>query len=609
MERYKTFINPLLCGSLILLSKCTSTDTNEIFLILAIIVGGMSQTIEGIKDSIRNKRINVELLMIISAIAAAYIGEILEGATLILIFSVSGALEQVTTEKSTRDIHSLMSLDKVRARRMDPDGNFSMISLENIKLGDRVLVQKGETVSVDGKIIKGETDIDESMISGESNWVSKSVGSHVYSGTLNMSGPIVIETTNLHSNSLVQNIINMVENSVQQQSQIGKKIEKIETVYSSLILLTVILTYLILRFVLRWPQDISLYRSIILLVVASPCALIASSVPATLSAISNAARQGILIKGGNHLEMVSEIKAIAFDKTGTLTEGKPQVLDSLFLEDSITIKRIVKGIESQSSHPLAKAIVSYIKEPSLECEFIEDINGVGVSGIFENNLYNIGKNEDNNFSKDFEDFVERYLREGCTIVYVCRNKICIGVFALRDKVRESAILLMKSNHYKNIHKLMLTGDNEDSAMAVASEIQIDAVKYNCLPEEKVKYILDLKRKYQSVMMVGDGINDAPSLAQASLGVSVGSGTDIAIESADIVLMTNNVLKLETLMVLSLKLKKIIQQNISFSIFVIISLIVLNLLGLITLTTGVIAHEGSTILVILNSLRMLNKIKE
>ena len=350
----------------------------------------------------------------------------------------------------------------------------------------------------------------------------------------------------------------------------------------------------------------------ILLVVASPCALVAAITPATLSAISNGARNGILFKGGIHLERLASVKAIAFDKTGTLTEGKPTVTD-VYVRENITEKEVLyitASIESHSTHPLAESIVKYaqhayditLKKP----EKVEDVTGFGLKGILENNAYKIGKADFiGEETKTFHNGISASLeKEGKTVVYISDEGGILGLIALKDTLRQETIAAIRDLQSIGVEAIMITGDNEETAKAIASESNIKEYYASCLPETKVETIKKLKEKYGTVAMVGDGINDAPALATASIGVAMGEGTDVALETADVVLMKNELSRLSQAIRLSKRMNRIVKQNVIFSLAVIAMLICSNFLQFLALPFGVIGHEGSTILVILNGLRLL-----
>jgi len=367
------------------------------------------------------------------------------------------------------------------------------------------------------------------------------------------------------------------------------------------------------HFLFGWSWTDTIYRAMILLVVASPCALVASIMPATLSAISNAARNGILFKGGVHIENLSNIKAIAFDKTGTLTNGTPLVTDTHFAEaiDEHHALQVITAIERESTHPLAQAIVSYTKDeqrkPDLLVENMQEEVGKGVSATVDGDNWMVGSG---NFFKQrteadwYNDIAKKLATEAKTVVYIAKNNEVVGLIALKDDVRTDTIKAIQSFKKAGIHTIMLTGDNETTAQAIAEEAHLDGYIANCMPADKVTEIKKLKEKYTHVAMIGDGINDAPALATADIGIAMGAGTDVALETADIILIKNKLKKITNAIQLSTRMNRIVKQNIFFSISVICILIITNFFQLLDLPLGVLGHEGSTILVILNGLRLL-----
>lgn len=580
--------------------------------LLAFIIGGFAKAKEGIEETIENKELNVEMLMIFAAIGSAIIGYWTEGAILIFIFAVSGALETYTMNKSHKEISSLMELQPEEALRIT-DGSEERVHVSELEIGDFILVKPGERVPSDGTIVKGHSSLDEAAITGESLPVSKGADDQVFAGTVNLNGSITVEITKPNNETLFQKIIELVQSAQSEKSPSQLFIEKFEGTYVKIVLAVVVLMMFAPHFLLGWSWTETFYRAMILLVVASPCALVASIMPATLSAISNGARHGILFKGGVHLENLSHLKAIAFDKTGTLTKGKPEVTD-VVVKDGLSREELllkVASIESHSNHPLANAIVKYAKSTLTEAlihpESIEDVTGFGVKAKVDHDEWKIGKASfvGKTEAMAFADgAADRMASEGKTVVFVQKNDEIIGLLSLKDVVRQEtkqAIDLLKK---QGIYTVMLTGDSQTTAAVIAGESHVNEHIAECLPENKVEHLKKLKETYSNVAMVGDGINDAPALATANVGIAMGEGTDVALETADVVLMKNDLPKIAEAIELSRRMNTIIKQNVIFSITVIMFLIASNFLQLLDLPYGVIGHEGSTILVILNSLRLL-----
>lgn len=595
-----------------LLDKNGQEAESIVSYLLAFVIGGFAKAKEGIEATYENKELNVEMLMIFAAIGSAIIGYWTEGAILIFIFAVSGAMETYTMNKSHKEISSLMELQPEEAVLIS-GGLEKLVSVSELRVGDLILIKPGERVPADGMIVKGHTNIDEAAITGESMPVSKGEQEEVFAGTVNLSGAITVNVSKESSDTLFQKIIQLVQSAQSEKSPSQLFIERFEGTYVKAVLLVVLAMFFVPHFLLGWDWHESFYRAMILLVVASPCALVASIMPATLSAISNGARHGILVKGGVHLENLSHLGAIAFDKTGTLTKGKP-VVTEVIVKDGLDKDSLIwkaASIESHSNHPLAQAIVKYAKENVSKELFhpdsLEDVPGWGIKAVVNGEQWKIGKAAfvGKELTEKFADGLAKDLAsQGNTLVYVEIDGELSAAIGLKDVVREETKLAIDHLKKQGIHTIMLTGDSEKTAKAIAAESHVSEYFAECLPETKVEYLKKLKDKYKNVAMVGDGINDAPALAIANVGIAMGEGSDVALETADIVLMKNDLPRISEAIRLSQRMNRIIKQNVIFSIAVIMVLISSNFFQIIDLPFGVIGHEGSTILVILNSLRLL-----
>ncbi|MBD3107979.1 cadmium-translocating P-type ATPase [Bacillus sp. AGMB 02131] len=621
LREHAELIAALLSGVLILVAWLLSENKIETWSIItflfAFAIGGYAKAKEGILATIEDKKLNVEILMLLAAVGSAVIGYWTEGAILIFIFALSGALETYTMNKSHREISALMDLQPEEAVKIDDDGKETVVSVADLQIGDIVLIKAGERVPSDGMIVKGSTNIDESAITGEPIPVIKQIEDEVFAGTVNLRGTITVKITKGQEETLFQKIIELVQSAQSEKSPSQLFIEKFEGAYVNGVLIFVAIMMFLPHYTLGWSWNETIYRAMVLLVVASPCALAASIMPATLSAISNGARRGILFKGGIHLENLGNLKAIALDKTGTLTKGKPEVTDVIFRDDLTeeVFLQHVASVEKYSNHPLAQSIVKYAAEhtelPLISPDSSEDISGNGAQAILDGKQWKVGKKDFVGAEEavQFQDGIALKLAaEGKTTVFVRDEKGIAGLITLKDMVRPETIAAIEKLKSVGVHTFMLTGDGKATAEAIAAESHIDGFVAECLPETKVEEIKKLKEKYGTVAMVGDGINDAPALATASIGIAMGEGTDVALETADVVLMKNNLSLIAEAVVLSRKMNKIIKQNIIFSIAVIMLLICSNFLQFISLPYGVIGHEGSTILVILNGLRLLQAIR-
>ncbi|MFJ3390033.1 heavy metal translocating P-type ATPase [Lysinibacillus sp. NPDC086135] len=617
-KEHAELIAALIAGLFILLAwrldTSGQTTASIILYIVAFCVGGFAKAKEGIEETIENKELNVELLMVLAAVGSAAIGYWTEGAILIFIFAVSGALETYAMNKSHREISALMNLQPEEAWLVR--GNFEpmKVSISTLQIGDHLLVKPGERIPADGVIFKGQSSIDESAISGEPLPVAKHEGDEVFAGTVNLNGAITMEMTKPNSETLFQKIIQLVQSAQSEKSPSQQFIEKFEGTYVKIALLSVAIMMFLPHFVLGWDWTTTFYRAMVLLVVASPCALVASIMPATLAAISNGAKHGVLFKGGLHLEHLGVLRALAVDKTGTLTQGKPTITDFIVREglDREHAITILAGIEAQSNHPLAQAITLFARQEGIT-QFpqatIEDIPGWGIKGNINEVEYLVGKPDFVGLDEAIEfanGAAESLASEGKSVIFIRDKDGIVALAALKDTVRSEAKKAISLLKELGIDVVMLTGDNEKTAKVIAKEAGVTEYVAECLPETKVTEMKRLLSEHKFVGMVGDGINDAPALATATTGIAMGEGTDVALETADVVLMKNDLSKIAYAVRLSRKMQRIIKQNIFFSIGVIVLLIASNFLQVVDLPLGVIGHEGSTILVILNGLRMLNK---
>ena len=587
-----------------------------IIFVLSFIIGGYKQAKEGFIDTVENKHLNVDILMVLAAVGASLIGYWMEGALLIFIFSLSGSLEEYATDKSTQAITALMNIVPEIAKRINPDGSIEDVAVKDLKVGDTLMVPKGASIPIDGTIASGLGLIDEAAISGESVPVEKTVGDDIFGSTINLSEALTMTVSKESKDTLFAKIIRMVEEAQKTPSKTASFINRIENTYVKIVLVFVPVMIAVFYFLLDWGWNESFYRGMVLLTVASPCALVASATPAVLSAISNAAKRGILFKGGIAIENFSAMDCIAFDKTGTLTEGKPVVTEASYLTgtDEKHIMSVVYALEHSSTHPIASALVQHLDTKEYEksqMDSIQDLTGFGLAGEAFGSYWKIGKKTfvvtDELNEPPFVKEAFALQNEGKTVIYVSQDDKVVAYYALLDTPKSEArdmIAFFKAN---GVHTIMITGDNEATGQTIGKQLGVDEIRANCLPEDKTTILKDLQAKYKLVGMVGDGVNDAPALANADIGIAMGEGTDIAMETADVVLMKSELDKLEYCYGLSKKLKKITMQNIIFSITVILILILSNLFQLINLPLGVVGHEGSTILVIMNSLRLLAKI--
>ncbi|MGX6969769.1 heavy metal translocating P-type ATPase [Vagococcus bubulae] len=619
IKENKQMLATIICGVLMLLGFIVDKNNMRfapIIYIFGMIIGGFSQTKEGIEDTIENKHLSVDLLMALAAIGACTIQFYFEGIMLTFIFSLSGSLEEYTTSKSKKEIENLMAIQPENAFLLLADNTTKEVPVAELKIGDTLLVPKGASVPIDGELLSTHSSIDEAAITGESIPVEKLHHDALFAGTINVGNAISMVVTKEAKDTLFSKIIQLVDEAQNTPSKTASFLDRFENVYVKAILIIVPLMIFLPYFFLGWTWSESFYRGMVLLVVASPCALVASATPATLAAISNGAKNGVLFKGGVFLESLSDLKAITFDKTGTLTKGIPVVTDEIFIEAQCdkAISALVT-IEKNSTHPLANAIVRFYQDSNISINdtlIVEEIAGSGMQATEEDTLWKVGNSDFVTEGSLDDNTMEKTLQlqqEGKTVIYLSKNNQIVAFFGLLDVPKPEAIDCVRYFKEAGITTTMLTGDHHQTANAVAEIVGVDHVVADCLPEDKTIFIKEQKEKVGTNAMIGDGINDAPALANATIGVAMGQGTDIAIDVADIVLMQNDLNKLAMSHEMSLKLKKIVTENIIFSISVIVLLIISNFLQVINLPLGVIGHEGSTILVILNGLRMLKPIKK
>lgn len=590
---------------LMVVGSFTSTwSVNPWFWAGAFIVGGFAKAVEGVTKTIEEKALNVEFLMIAAALAAFFTGEYAEGAILIFIFAVSGVLEEYATSQTEKALTSLLKLAPKTAILIRNDQEV-LISISELKINDVVIVKPGQQVPADGVVLLGGASLDQSSITGEFNPVEKLIGDSVFAGSLVIDSTIRVTVMKDPNQSIVSKMIALVKRAQEEKTKSEKRISTFEKIYVYFVIL-LSLFVIFATPILGWlPEDEAFRRGIIVLVVASPCALVASISPALLSTLSHAAKKGILIKSGKYIDKLRSIDVVAFDKTGTLTSGKPKVLQVVFENkaDERQCMPLVVSAERSSNHPLAKAISKHFSEMKDLKPMIKEIPGRGVEVSYEGMNLQIGKFP-YTVSDTFKLIYEATTKAGKTTVnIICEQKL-IGFIALQDTVRPEVIDAVNQLIQLGVEPVMITGDKEETAKAMAQQMNIPTVHANCLPQEKVDVVERYRKQGKHVLMIGDGINDAPSLASASVGVSMGDGTDVSLETADIVMMNNNLSNIPYLLSLSKRTQTIIMQNVVFSISIIFILLLSNIAGLIVLRFGVLGHELSTILVILNSLRLL-----
>ncbi len=617
----------LLCGLLLFLGwfalHLGAFGLAFLLLPAAYVIGGYESAREGLTTLFKEKELDVDLLMIVAAIGAASLGLwrreyhlIIDGAILILIFAISGTLEGYAMQRTERSIRSLMSLTPDTARVLH-QGREAEVSISQLKVGDKIVVKPGELIPTDGIILSGYSTLNQAAITGESLPVEKTIGAEVFAGTLNGYGALQIKVHKPAQSSLIQRVIRLVEQAQTEAPPSQEFIDRFEKGYAKVIVVAGILLATLPPFLWGWDWETTIYRALTFLVVASPCALMAAIMPTLLSGIANGARQGILFKNGAQLEKIGKVRAIAFDKTGTLTTGQLQVFKIISVSEytQANVLKAAASVESYSEHPIGKAIVQAAGDLDwVGAVQVQAIPGQGIVGIAQEQRVIVGnavfvQKYATNLPEELREIAQSLEQEGKTVVWVAqgsRGAEVMGVIAIADEVRSQAAATITRLKKLGIEQIvMLTGDNEETAHSVAKAVGIDRVYAQLLPEDKLDVIRCLQQQYQTVAMVGDGINDAPALAQASVGIAMGiSGSDVALETADIVLMADKLEKIAVAIHLGRRSQAIIKQNIVVALGFIMLLLVGNFLGNINLPIGVIGHEGSTVLVTLSGLRLL-----
>ena len=581
---------------------------------LAYVAGGYHATVHGIKAALRLK-FDVDFLMVAAAAGAAVLGEWSEGAFLLFLFSLGHALEHAAMDKARSAIRALGKLTPKTARVRQKEGEIE-IPVEKLQRGDIVILRPGERVPIDGRVIKGQSELDESSITGESVPKFKQVGDEVFAGSVNSTGVLEIEVTKLAKDTTLARIIKLIEEAQTQKSPSQRRVQKITGVLVPTILLSVVAVILVppaLQW-LAWKD--AFLRGMAMLVAASPCALAIATPSAILAAIARSARNGVLVKGGVHLENFGALRAMAFDKTGTLTYGKPEVTDIIPL-DSIKendVLSLAASLESRSEHPLAQAILRKAQTRKLALQEVSEVDivpGKGIQGTVNDKPVKIGAlrffEGDGALDEKILRDIQQLEDEGKTVILIAQDKQLIGLVALADKPREQAPQIIEQLHGMGIKKtVMLTGDNQRVAQSLARKLGLSEFHAELMPEDKVRLVNDLRERYQHVAMVGDGVNDAPALATATVGVAMGAaGTDVAIETADVALMSDALDKIPFTVGLSRKMRRIITQNMIVAFGVIIILVPLSLAGIASIGGAILLHEGSTLVVVANALRLLN----
>ncbi len=589
--------------------------------VLAFLSGGWQAAVIGF-NSLRRGRIDVDFLMVAAAVGAATVGDWAEGGMLLFLFSLSNALQQYALDRTRRAIRALMNLRPATAR-VTRDGHEEIVPVEELVIDDVLDVRPGERLPADGAILTGNSAIDQSPITGESIPVPRGPGDPVFAGSINGRGALEVRVTRRAADSTLARIIQLVEEAQSERAPTQRRLDAFEQKYAVGVIGTTALVAVSLPLLFGWQWGPAFYRAMTVMVVASPCALVISTPASILSAIAAAARHGVLFKGGAHMENLAGVRVVAFDKTGTLTEGRPRVTDVCPLAADISeeaLLALAAAVEARSEHPLARAVLAAAQERGLALAEVCDLQAVpgrGVSARLDERCLFIGTAD---YLCELGAEVPAAVLEqqtaledqGRTVMLVGsqaavgRPPQLLGLVAVADVVRPEARAALQALKAAGVTRtVMLTGDNARAARAIGTAAGVDEVHAELLPEDKVAVIRDLLRDYGAVAMVGDGVNDAPALAVATVGIAMGAGgSDVALETADVVLMASDLAKLAYAIDLSRRAMRVVGQNLTFALAVIGVLIISAFTNLVGLSLGVVGHEGSTVIVVLNGLRLL-----
>ncbi|MPY31500.1 cadmium-translocating P-type ATPase [Streptomyces adustus] len=580
------------------------------------VTGGWEPAWEGLK-ALKDKTLDVDLLMVVAALGAAAIGQVLDGALLIVIFATSGALEAVATARTADSVRGLLDLAPTTATRLLPDGTEETVDTERLMVGDTILVRPGERVGADGQVLDGASDVDQATITGEPLPVARQAGDEVFAGTVNGTGVLRVRVERDPSDSVIARIVKMVEEASETKAPTQLFIEKIEQRYS---IGMVLATLAVFAIPLAFGNALSsaLLRAMTFMIVASPCAVVLSTMPPLLSAIANAGRRGVLAKSAVVMERLGQISTVALDKTGTLTEGTPHVTDLRPLPGSglkdDALLALAASAEHPSEHPLARAVVAAARErglPLTEAEDFTSTPGQGVTATVAGHTVTVGSPArllDGAGHQPHRAVVAELEEDGRTSVVVVRDGVPVGMLGIADRLRpDAAATVAALTRLTGRTPILLTGDNERAARHLAAEVGITEVRAGLLPRDKVDAVKKWEAQGHKVLVVGDGVNDAPALAAAHCGIAMGkAGSDLALETADAVVVRDELATIPAIVQLSRTARRFVVQNLAIAGSFIAVLVAWDLIGTLPLPLGVAGHEGSTVIVGLNGLRLLRE---
>ena len=624
-KKHSTLLYSALFMALGFLSMAVNGNENivtALLFITSMIVGGATMMKTGLQNLVRLD-FDMRTLMTVAVIGGVIIGEWAEVAIVVILFAISEALERFSMDRARQSISSLMDIAPKEAlvRR---NGQEMTVHVNDIAVGDIMIVKPGQKIAMDGVIVNGYSAINQAAITGESVPVEKSIDDEVFAGTLNEEGLLEVKITKLVEDTTIAKIIHLVEEAQGERAPAQAFVDKFAKYYTPAIMGVAVLVAIVppLFFGASWSTWV--YQGLAVLVVGCPCALVISTPISIVSAIGNAAKKGVLVKGGVYLEEMGGLKAIAFDKTGTLTKGVPVVTDYRLIDNAIDEKEmlaVITALEDRSQHPLASAIIKKADSYNLPYSdiFVEDfssITGKGIRGKINNEMYYVGSPalfeeiEAANFNDSIKSDVKTLQEQGKTVMVAGTKNTVQAIIAVADEVRESSKVVIQNLHQAGIEKtVMLTGDNHSTARAIGSHVGVTDIQSELLPQDKLDVIKQLKTDYRHVGMVGDGVNDAPALAASTVGIAMGgAGTDTALETADVALMGDDLRKLPFTIKLSRKTLNIIKANIAFAIGIKLIALLLVIPGWLTLWIAILSDMGATLVVAMNGLRLM-RVKE
>lgn len=598
----------LALASLIMGSQLTGA-AREVAVMLAFLLGGVFGLLDTFA-SLRERRLDVNFLMIAAALGAAYVGEAMEGATLLFLFSLSNTLQRFALNRSRTAVRALMKLQPDVATRIGPDGE-EIVLVKDLRVGDRIRILPGARIAADGMVSSGSTYVDQSPITGEHLPVHRQEGDEVFAGSVNGEGYIEVLVARPVDEMLLSKILHLVAQAQEAKAKFQRRIERFEQWYAVVVIAGAIFAAIVLM-ALNWTREDALYRAMTLLVVASPCALVISTPATMLSAIASGAKNGVLFKGGEPVERLAEVRAVAFDKTGTITEGRLIVSDFRLLAPmpEKEVWRLIASAQALAEHPLAHAMVAEAARRGVVAVPVSAFRarpGIGVGCMCEGRKVEVGNERlfDGRLPPEAAGELARLRAEGKTAVLAGVDGEVVAAIAVSDQVRPSAGGAMRELRDEfGCCTALITGDAAGAADSVGKQVGVQRVFASLLPEEKLQPLADLRQECGPVAMVGDGVNDAPALAVADVGIAMGAGTDVAMETADIVLVGNDLRLVPFALGLSRHALRVMFQNVAFASAVVVTLVLLTFMANLRLPAAVLAHEGSTVVVALNGLRLL-----